>query len=97
MKQSTLEGLRRYADHGIPPGDFLRAVLENNLMEAVGRADYENRLYLYEICDYIYNEMPFNCHGSPENVRAWLDAFTKKRDAGHAEYTQEYPNDKAAT
>ena len=34
MKQSTLEGLRMYADHGIPPGDFLRTVLENNLKEA---------------------------------------------------------------
>jgi len=72
MKCSTHEGLDRYAKYRIPTGHFLQAVLCNDLMEAIGRADEENRADLFEICDYIYNHMPFQCHGSPEKVKAWL-------------------------
>lgn len=52
-------------------GDFLRAVLSNNLMEAVGRADADNLRALPVIASYVYNELPGNCHGSPEIVEAW--------------------------
>ena len=41
IKQSTMDSLRRYAQHHIPTGGFLQAVLENNLMQACGRADEE--------------------------------------------------------
>ncbi|MBI4099599.1 hypothetical protein HY440_01185 [Candidatus Microgenomates bacterium] len=72
MKPETLEGLKRYAEQGIPTGGFLRAVLENNLMEAFGQADIENTADMAEIVGYVYNEMPMSCHGSPEKVKAWL-------------------------
>ena len=78
MKQDTLDSLKRYADMGIPTGGFLRAVLENNLMEAFGRADRQNSEDMAEIVGYVYNEMPIGCHGSPEKVRAWLDSFKKE-------------------
>ena len=66
------ESLQRYAKQRIPTGDFLRAVLENDLMEAVGRADDFNRYRLFDICSYVYNEMPMSCHGSKEDVKNWL-------------------------
>ena len=66
------ESLQRYVEHRIPPGDFLRAVLENDLMEAIGRADDINRFYLHDICSYVYNKMPLSCHGNKENVKEWL-------------------------
>jgi len=72
MKQSIKEGLDYYAKYRVPTGSFLLAVLSNDLMEAIGRADEENRDNLFEICDYIYNHMPFECHGSPEKVKSWL-------------------------
>ena len=72
MKPETLVGLKRYVEERVPTGDFLLAVLENNLMEAFGRADEENRADMFEICEYVYNEMPMLCHGSPEKVKAWL-------------------------
>lgn len=72
MKQETIDSLRRYADHRIETGGFLRAVLENDLMEAFGRADLENTQDMVEILRYIYNKIPMDCHGSPENVKRWL-------------------------
>ena len=72
MKESTRGSLQRYAEQGVPPGGFLKAVLENNLMEAFGRADVENTRDMVEILSYVYNNMPFPCHGSPEKVAKWL-------------------------
>jgi len=68
----TREALDRYAVHHVPPGGFLRAVLSNDLMEAMGRADEENRAAIFDICAYIHNELPGNCHGSPDWVREWV-------------------------
>lgn len=75
IPRSTLDSLQRYVEQGIPTGDFLRAVLSNDLMEALGRADEFNRAAIFEICQYIYNEMPHSSHGSPEQVTAWLQHF----------------------
>jgi hypothetical protein len=72
IKQSTLDSLTRYVEQHIPTGDFLRAVLENDLMEACGRADEENAIALFQICAYVYNELPTPSHGSPEKVKKWL-------------------------
>jgi hypothetical protein len=69
-------------------GDFLRAVLSNNLMEAVGRADDDNIRVLPAICSYVYMELPGPCHGSPEIVFEWqakcLAAIQAKREVQNA-------------
>ncbi len=70
------ESLTLYAEHRIEPGGFLTAVLANDLMEAVGRADADNLMLLSPICGFIYNELPSPCHGSREAVAAWLDRRT---------------------
>lgn len=72
MKESTKASLDRYVKDKIPTGDFLQAVLENNLFNAFGRADDENRKDLREIIRYIYHELPGDCWGSPEKVKNWL-------------------------
>lgn len=74
IKQSVIGSLQRYVEHGIPTGGFLRAVLENNLTEAFGRADIENREAMFEIVHHVYNNLPYGCHGSAEIVDAWLAA-----------------------
>lgn len=68
------DGIERYLDHGINPGSFLRAVLENNLKEAVGCADEENLRNLPAFVSYFYNEVPKASWGSPAEVEAWIDA-----------------------
>lgn len=67
------ESLKRYVENRIEPGGFLRSVLENDLFRAMGSADHINRHRLWEICRYIYNELPANCWGSPEIVNNWLN------------------------
>ncbi len=52
-------------------GSFVQAVLENNLKEAFGKADENNREALFEIVSYCYNKIPAGCWGSKENVEAW--------------------------
>lgn len=80
MKPETKESLDRYATQGVPTGDFLRAVLSNDLTEAFGRADDDNRRDMYDICSYVYNELPSPCHGSPEKVTAWIQRFKAARE-----------------
>jgi hypothetical protein len=74
IPQYTLDSLTRYVEHGIPPGSFLCAVLENNLVRAVGRADRENLAALPEIVKYIYNELPSTCWGSPARVNEYIES-----------------------
>lgn len=66
-----LEALNAYIEQGHPVGNFLTAVLENNLKEAVGRADSTNILCIPAYVIYLYNEAPSACWGSPEKVAAW--------------------------
>jgi len=72
MPEYTKKALDLYVSDRIPTGGFLCAVLTNDLFEAVGRADIQNRYALFQICNYIYNEIPSTCWGSPERVREWL-------------------------
>ena len=75
---TILSALRRYADDHMPTGGFLRAVLSNDLMEAVGRADVESLAALHSIAGYVYNEMPGNCHGSREVYDKWTQTGCPK-------------------
>lgn len=64
-------GLTRYIENGIVPGDFLTAVLENNLMRALGKADETNRHALFNIASFLHNAAPSQCYGSPHAVKEW--------------------------
>lgn len=72
MKNSTKAGLDEYAKYRIPIGGFLHAVLSNDLMGAMEKADEENRADIFEICQYIYNKLPLSCYGSSKAIREWL-------------------------
>jgi hypothetical protein len=66
------DAMRLYIENGIDGGNFLNAVLCNDLMGATARADYINRGRLFDFCDFLYNEVPEGCHGSREKVEAWI-------------------------
>ena len=73
-------GIHRYIEQGIPPGSFLCAIIDNNLKEAVARADDENIRNLPAYVAYFYNEAPGLCWGSPEKVKKWLAMHAAKRE-----------------
>ena len=64
--------IERYVDGHQTPGDFVKAVFENNLATAVMRADPVNLEALKQIVSYVFWETPGECRGSSENVKAWL-------------------------
>lgn len=72
VPRHTEAGLREYVEAGIPPGDFLRAVLENKLVESFAKADEYNIEGMPHIAAYLWNRMPTGSWGSPEIVDAWL-------------------------
>ena len=77
MKASTKAGIDKYVATGCPTGGFLRAVLSNNLKQAVMYGDAENLADLPEIVRYCYWEIPGACWGSSETVEAWIDKDRK--------------------
>ena len=81
IRPDIKDALDEYATHGLQPGGFLTAVLENNLMEAVGRADDYNAHTLVDIIRYCYNDIPGLCWGSPEKVKTWIERKQKERTA----------------
>lgn len=64
-----------YAERGEPVGHFLSAVIDNDLMEACGRADHENAANLPAFVGWFYNECPSSAYGSREKRIAWIGKF----------------------
>ena len=65
-------GLVNYVYAGVPTGGFLRAALANDLLEAFGRADENNRDHLFEIAGVLYNRVPSVIRGSYAIIDLWL-------------------------
>ena len=71
IPETMIGGLRRYIEHGIPPGHFLTAVLCNDLEEACGRADDDNITRLGDYIKFLNCHAPNQCWGSKEKFEAW--------------------------
>ena len=82
LDDEDIASITRYVEHGIPPGSFLTAVLANDFMKAVGRADSRNIHRLATWAAYIYNEIPGSCHGSYEIVKEWIE--NKKQEGNQS-------------
>ena len=68
-------GIRRYYENGINPGDFLTAVINNDLREACGRADNENAIILHKYVMWFYNQAPMGSWGFEGAVKKWVTEF----------------------
>jgi hypothetical protein len=80
IRPDMIEALKRYIDHGIPPGHFLSAVICNDLKEACARADSDNQKALFEITAWLYNYAPANCWGSEARMRIWINSKQRTLD-----------------
>ena len=63
--------IERYVIGHVEPGDFLCAVIDNDLSSACMRADDENLENLPAYVAYFYNDAPSSCWGSKEKRLAW--------------------------
>ena len=71
IPERMMGGIRRYIEHGIKPGDFLCAVIDNDLALACGRADNENQKNIPAYPAYFYNEAPRACYGDSIKRIEW--------------------------
>ena len=67
-------GVQRYIEQGVPPGDFLTAVITNDLFLATSHADSTSLAALRDIVRFFYNESPTDCWGTPEKMKLWMKA-----------------------
>lgn len=79
------DALRRYVLEGIRPGDFLTAVICNDLRGAIGRADEENSPLLRLYVLWLYNVAPAACWGSPDKMREWMNARAQEKSIAELE------------
>jgi len=73
------EGMERYIEHGILPGSFLKALLSNDLMTCISRADEVNSKYINHWVKWLYNYAPFDCYGSHDVMMKWSKKKTAER------------------
>src|SRR6185436_832263 len=73
------EELLGYILHGVPPGSFIRAVLENDLKAACAHADDGNRPKIFSFVAFLYNYAPLQCWGSPEAVATHIVSKRQER------------------
>ena len=71
IPKRTKRALDKWACWAEPNGDFIMAVLRNDLMRAISRADLENQKAIVDIVKYVYNRLPSQCWGSEEAVESW--------------------------
>ncbi len=64
--------LTRYYENKLPPGHFLEAVLNNDLKEAINRADDINRNRIHSYIAWLYNEVPSGSWGYENAVSDWI-------------------------
>lgn len=67
------EPLERYVETGRLPGDFLTAVLENDLRRAVGLATEDSLELLPALVRWLTWEAPHAAWGSRESVESWRE------------------------
>ena len=75
-------GLERYIEQGIPPSDFLCAVINNDLRSACDRADDNNLENLPAYMGFFYNEAPAGCWGFKGAVEQWCEKLFKEAQNG---------------
>lgn len=68
------KAFHNYIEEHTPTGDCFKAILANNLREALGRADDQTEKDLRAIVIFLMNEAPAECWGTREKVDAWLKA-----------------------
>jgi hypothetical protein len=72
IPQRMLDSISRYVNHGIPVGHFLEAFIQNNLLEAISRADDENLKLFPAYANLFYWEAPSGCIGSEQAYIDWV-------------------------
>jgi hypothetical protein len=66
------ESVIGYLLHGWEPGNFLYAILTNDLVRAFATADTENTYNMFQWANWLYNYCPSAAWGSSDKVSDWI-------------------------
>ena len=69
----------RYYEEGIPPGDFLTALINNDLRETFLRADDTNAQCVKSYVTWFFNQAPAGSWGHATAVENWVKQFTEAK------------------
>ena len=83
VPELTKQTIDNYVRLGIPTGDFLEAVINNDLRRAFAFADEQNTHAMSAIVAYFYNECPAGCWGTPTSYDEWLSKKSEERATGN--------------
>jgi hypothetical protein len=83
-----IETIDRYVQHGCEPGSCTKAILENNLMNAVANADEFSQIILADIVKYVYSHVPLDAWGSKATVEAWMKKKREETTTGNIQAIQ---------
>ncbi len=77
IPENMIESITAYVEEGQPLGHFLYALMTNDLNGAMARADTYTKLILPTYVMYVHWQIPGECHGSAEKVKAWMQEKRK--------------------
>jgi hypothetical protein len=66
-----VDGMVRWIVFGIEPGDFMRALVSNDLMGALRAGDDTNRRELHHYGMFFYNAAPSGSFGRGDVMQTW--------------------------
>lgn len=66
------QDLRAYVEEGRPTNHFLTALVQNDLMACIGRADTRSKAALEDYVMWLKSYAPGECYGGREQVTAWI-------------------------
>ncbi len=68
----------RHVKEGTNVGEFVYAVLCNNLKQAIFTGTFSARANLFDIVFYLHEHCPPECWGSSDKVRIWIEQKESK-------------------
>jgi hypothetical protein len=66
----------------VEPGDFLKAVFENDFVDAFKNADEENILLMQRYASFLYNHLPLRDYGVVWGSKKAVKEWTYERQPG---------------
>ena len=71
LPEHCRDGMKLYIEDGIFPGNFLQAVICNDLVRSFSTADHINTFRLKDYARFLYWEIPTEAWGSMEKMNNW--------------------------
>lgn len=77
LPDETIAALELYRTKGLPPGEFLQAILSNDLKRAVSEGLSDERETIAQVVAWAHGNLPTQAWGSEGAVEEWIDRYKR--------------------